>query len=114
MVFRMLSAVVVVMLFQGPAASQPVGTDRCQCLCRTGQDEDGNGGRMAFLIYENADFSICPIFNDRSCEIMDPDTGESHYGMTDLCEPLSDRRYESLKGSGGRGGMTDDRPYLHR
>jgi hypothetical protein len=52
---------------------------------------------MSVLIYESAEPSICPIFNDRSCEISDPDTGEIHYGQTDLCEPLSDERYRQIK-----------------
>ena len=103
MIYRMLFSVVVVLLFHGATAAQPVGTDRCQCLCQTGQDADGNGGRLSFLIYENADFTICPIFNDRSCEIMDPDTGESHYGLTDLCEPLGEQRHKELTGGSGRG-----------
>jgi hypothetical protein len=99
--YRTPLAVAVLLSLCGSAAAQPEGTDKCQCLCQTGQDADGNGGRMSFLIYESAESSICPIFNDRSCEIRDPDTGEKHYGLTDLCEPLSDEQYRKIKSPPG-------------
>lgn len=99
MAYRAILAVLAVFLLQSDALAQSVGTDKCQCLCLTGQDEAGNGGRMAFLIHESADSAICPIFNDRTCEINDPDTGEKHYGISDLCEPLSNERYDALKSS---------------
>ena len=96
--YRMpLLALSATLFLFGSATAQSEGTNRCQCQCITGQDADGNGGRMAFLVYESADFSICPIFNDKNCEISDPDTGERHYGSTDMCEPLSEQRYREIK-----------------
>lgn len=99
--YRIPLAVAVSLSLCGPATAQPEGTQRCQCLCQSGQDPDGNGGRAAFLIHDNADPSICPIFNDRNCEINDPSTGEKHYGTTDLCEPLSEQRYREIKSPPG-------------
>ena len=95
--YQMLLIVAASLILPGSAVAQPEGTDKCQCLCMSGQDADGNGGRMSFLVYESAEPSICPIFNGRSCEINDPDTGDKHYGDTDLCEPLSEERYRQIK-----------------
>lgn len=85
-------ALVVALALHGSALAQE-GTDRCQCLCMTGENEDGNGGRMSSVVQQSAEFSICPIFNDRSCEIKDDSTGQVHFGTTILCEPLGGTGY---------------------
>jgi hypothetical protein len=95
--YTRLLMITAFLILPGSAAAQSEGTDKCQCLCRTEQNEYGGGGRMSILIHQSVESSICSIFNDRTCEISDPDTGEKLYGLTEACEPLSDEHYEAIK-----------------
>lgn len=97
MVYRMPMLAVSVSLFVCGVAAAQEGTDRCQCLCMAGQNDDGNGGRVSATVYQSTEFTFCPIYNDRSCEIRDQSTGQTFYGETAVCEPLGASPYQDMK-----------------
>lgn len=85
------------MLCLGGSAASQEGVDKCQCLCMAEQNDDGNGGKTSRELYLVTDPSICAVFNERSCEVKNPNTGQISYGNTLMCEPLGGQKYRDVK-----------------
>jgi hypothetical protein len=91
-----LLAVAAFLFLCGSAAAQE-GVDKCQCLCMADQDDDGNGGKTSRQLYLVTEPTICSVFNEKSCEVKNPGTGQVSYGNTVMCEPLGGKKYLEIK-----------------